>query len=387
MDELQQYREEIDRIDRQMVELFRQRMAVTGQVGQYKLERGIPVLDAVRERQVLQDKARLVEGDLRPGVTTLFQTIMSISRRQQRDLTRERADNPGVPRFVQALSQMREPIQNPRVVFQGEPGAYSEQACVNFFGEGVQATGLPQFEDTFLALKEGRADYAVLPIENSSTGAIRQIYDLLSEYDFFLVGETTVKVDHCLMALPGATLDTITHVYSHEQGLLQSAKFLGRYPHWRPMTQSDTAGSAKMVAESGDLTKAALCSARAAQIYGLNILVCPTNDTPHNTTRFVVVSPQVELREGADKISTVFLLPHEAGSLHEILTIFAVHGLNMVKLESRPLPQHSWEYMFFLEFTGNLNTPEIADVLHELSQTTGDFRVLGNFVSNLEEEA
>ena len=189
MDELQQYREEIDRIDRQMVELFRQRMAVTGQVGQYKLERGIPVLDAQRERQVLQDKARLVEGDLRPGVTTLFQTMMSISRRQQRDLTRERADNPGVPRFVQALSRMREPIQNPRVVFQGEPGAYSEQACVNFFGEGVQATGLPQFEDTFVALKEGRADYAVLPIENSSTGAIRQIYDLLSEYDFFLVGE------------------------------------------------------------------------------------------------------------------------------------------------------------------------------------------------------
>ena len=316
MDELQQYREEIDRIDRQMVELFRQRMAVTGQVGQYKLERGIPVLDAQRERQVLQDKARLVDGDLRPGVTTLFQTMMSISRRQQRDLTRERADNPGVPRFVQALSQIREPIQNPRVVFQGEPGAYSEQACVNFFGEGVQATGLPQFEDTFLALKEGRADYAVLPIENSSTGAIRQIYDLLSEYDFFLVGETTVKVDHCLMALPGATLDTITHVYSHEQGLLQSAKFLSRYPHWRPMTQSDTAGSAKMVAESGDPTKAALCSARAAQIYGLNILVCPTNDNPHNTTRFVVVSPQVELREGADKISTVFLLPHEAGSLH-----------------------------------------------------------------------
>ena len=387
MDELQQYREEIDRIDRQMVELFRQRMAVTAQVGQYKLERGIPVLDAVRERQVLQDKAQLVEGDLRPGVTTLFQTMMSISRRQQRDLTKERADNPGVPRFVQALSRMREPIQHPRVVFQGEPGAYSEQACINFFGEGVQATGLPQFEDTFLALKEGRADYAVLPIENSSTGAIRQIYDLLSEYDFFLVGETTVKVDHCLMALPGATLDTITHVYSHEQGLFQSEKFLNAHPHWKQVPQADTAGSAQMVAQSGDLTKAALCSARAAQIYGLNILAGPTNDNPHNTTRFVVVSPQVELREGADKISTVFLLPHEAGSLHEILTIFAVHGLNMVKLESRPLPQHSWEYMFFLEFTGNLNTPEIADVLHELSQTTGDFRVLGNFVSNLEEEA
>lgn len=385
MDELQQYREEIDHIDRQMVELFRQRMAVTARVGQYKLERGIPVLDAARERQVLQDKARLVDGDLRPGVTTLFETLMSISRRQQRDLTKERANNPGLPRFVQALSGVRAPVEQPRVVFQGVAGAYSEQACVNFFGEAVQATGLPQFEDAFVALKEGRADYAVLPIENSSTGAIRQIYDLLAQYEFFIVGETTVKVDHCLMALPGATLDTITHVYSHEQGLLQSAKFLSEHPNWHQVPQWDTAGSAQVVAASGDVTKAALCSARAAKLYGLNVLVCPTNDNPHNTTRFVVVSPRMELRNGADKISTVFLLPHEAGSLHEILTIFAVHGLNMVKLESRPLPRHSWEYMFFLEFTGNLNTPDIADVLHELSQTTGDFRVLGNFVSNLEE--
>lgn len=384
MDELEKLRGEIDGIDRQLVELFRQRMAVTAQVGQYKLERGLPVLDAARERQVLQNKAQLVDGELRPGVTTLFQTIMSISRRQQRDMTRERADNPGLPRFVQALSGVRTPVEHPRVVFQGEPGAYSEQACVNFFGEGVQATGLPQFEDTFVALKEGRADYAVLPIENSSTGAIRQIYDLLAQYDFFLVGETTVKVDHCLMALPGATLDTITHVYSHEQGLMQSVRFLKQHPHWRQVPQSDTAGSAKMVAASGDITRAALCSARAAQIYGLNILVRGTNDSSLNTTRFMVVSPRMELRDGADIISTAFLLPHEAGSLHEILTIFAVHGLNLVKLESRPLPQHSWEYMFFLEFTGNLNSPEIADVLHELSQTTGDFRVLGNFVSNLE---
>lgn len=384
MDELHQLRADIDRIDRQMVELFRQRMAVTARVGQYKLERGLPVLDAERERQVLQNKAQLVEEELRGGVTTLFQTIMSISRRQQRDLTGERADNPGLPRLMQAMASIRPPVAQPRVVYQGVPGAYSEQACLNFFGQGVQATGLEQFEDAFAALKEGKADYAVLPIENSSTGAIRQIYDLLTQYECFMVGETTVKVEHCLMALPGATLDTITHVYSHEQGLFQSEQFLNRHPHWKRVPQADTAGSAQMVAHSGDLTRAAIGSARAAQLYGLNILARGINHNIHNTTRFVVVSPHMELREGADKISTVFLLPHQAGSLHEILTIFAIHGLNMVKLESRPLPQRSWEYMFFLEFTGNLNTPDIADVLHELSQTTGDFRVLGNFVSNLE---
>ena len=385
MEDLQALREQIDQIDRQMVELFRRRMAVTRQVGLYKLERGLPVLDQARERQVLENKALLVEEELRGGVITLFQSIMSISRRQQRDLTREGADNPGLARYQAARAGVRTPVENPRVVYQGVPGAYSEQACLNFFGPQVQARGLEQFEDAFVALRDGGADYAVLPIENSSTGAIRQIYDLLTQYQFFIVGETTVKVEHCHMALPGASLDTITHVYSHEQGLFQSEQFLNRYPHWHRVPQADTAGSAQMVAQSGDLTKAAICSARAAQLYGLNILARGVNHTSHNTTRFVVVSPKMELREGADKISTVFLLPHEAGSLHQILTIFAVHGLNMVKLESRPLPERSWEYMFFLEFTGNLNTPETGQVLHELAQTTGDFRVLGNFVSNLEE--
>ena len=231
--------------------------------------------------------------------------------------------------------------------------------------------------------RDGRADYAVLPIENSSTGAIRHIYDLLSQYEYFIVGETTVRVEHCLMALPGATLDTITHVYSHEQGLFQCEQYLAAHPGWRTVPQADTAGSAQMVASSRDMTKAAICSERAAQLYGLNILARGINHNSRNTTRFVVVSPWMELREGADKISTMFLLPHEAGSLHEILTIFAVRGLNLVKLESRPLPERSWEYLFFLEFNGHLDQQITAGVLHELAQTTGDFRVLGNFQSNL----
>ena len=383
MDELQSLRQEIDVIDRQMVELFRQRMDVTRRVGEYKAAKGIPVLDQERERQVLQNKGELAGEELRPAVITLYQTVMSLSRRQQRDLLHERADNPGLQRYLDTRAGIRPPVDNPRVVYQGVPGAYSEQACINFFGAGVNAEGLEQFEDCFRAVKEGRADYAVVPIENSSTGAIRQIYDLLTQYECSMVGETTVKVEHCLMAPKGASLDTITHVYSHEQGLFQCEQYLNRYPHWHRVPQADTAGSAQMVASSGDITKAAICSARAAGLYGLDILAHAINHNTHNTTRFVVVSPNMELREGADKISTVFLLPHEAGSLHEILTIFAVHGLNMVKLESRPVPEHSWEYMFFLEFNGHLDEDVTADVLHELAQTTGDFRVLGNFKSNL----
>ena len=386
MDELQNLRREIDAIDRELVELFRRRMDVTARVGEYKRANGIPVLDQERERQVLRNKGELAGEELRPAAVTLFQTIMALSRRQQRDLMGRGPDNPGVLRWQEAQSGARQPIPAPRVAYQGVPGAYSEQAAVNFFGPDTATEGLEQFEDCFLALREGRADYAVLPIENSSTGAIRQIYDLLTQYECYMVGETTVKVEHCLMAPKGATLDTITHVYSHEQGLFQCERYLNAHPNWKQVPQADTAGSARMVAGSGDLTKAAICSERAAELYGLNILARAINHNSRNTTRFVVVSPRLELRPGADKISTLFVLPHEAGSLHEVLTVFAVHGLNMVKLESRPLPRRSWEYMFFLEFTGRPGDPAVGDALHELAQTTGEFRVLGWFPSNLEKE-
>ncbi len=384
MDDLQSLRRDIDAIDRQLVELFRRRMDVTRRVGEYKRERGIPVLDPERERQVLQNKGELAGESLRPAIVTLFQTVMALSRRQQRDLMGQGVDNPGVRRWHEAQAARRRPVPAPRVVYQGVPGAYSEQAALDFFGEGVDAAGLEQFEDCFLALREGRADYAVLPIENSSTGAIRQIYDLLTQYECYMVGETTVRVEHCLMAPKGATLDTITHVYSHEQGLFQCERYLNAHPGWKQVPQADTAGSAQMVADSGDITKAAICSERAAELYGLTILAHAINHNSRNTTRFVVVSPKLELRPGADKISTLFVLPHEVGSLHEVLTVFAVHGLNMVKLESRPMPDRSWEYMFFLEFTGAPGDPAVGDALHELAQTTGEFRVLGWFRSNLD---
>ena len=270
-------------------------------------------------------------------------------------------------------------MANPRVVYQGEPGAYSEEAAAGFFGEGVQSRGLAWFDDVFEALARGEADYAMLPIENSSTGSIRQVYDLLAQYDFSLVGEWQVKVEHCLAVLPGVKLEDIETVYSHEQGLMQCDRFLDRHPVWKRVPTLDTAGSAKQVKETGDRTAAAICSKRAAKLYGLDILACPINHNTANFTRFVAVSPRLELREGRDKIGAVFTLPHQAGSLHEILTIFAVSGLNLVKLESRPIPDRGWEYRFFVEFSGDLTAPGMDGVLHELSQLSADFRVLGNF--------
>ena len=384
MSELDTLRGAIDEIDRQIVSLFERRMAVTKQVGEYKQSVGIPVLDAKREREVIAKKMEcLTNSELMTDITLLYETIMGISRRQQRRLVQE-GDDPAYTRIMRDIADARQPVENPRVVYQGEPGAYSEMAAINFFGEGVHAVGLKQFQDVFAAIKNGEADYGVLPIENTSTGAIRQIYDLLTEYDCHMVGETTVKVTHCLMALPGTKLEDIRTVYSHEQGLFQCEGFLNKHKNWKQVAQEDTAGSAKMVAERGDLTKAAICSKRSADIYGLEILAEAINNNAENTTRFVVVAPKMELRSGRDKISTCFSVPHQSGSLHEILTIFAVHGLNMVRLESRPVQGHNFEYMFFLEFTGDLTSEEMPAVLRELTQSTDGFRIFGNFVTNLE---
>ena len=380
MNDLEEYRRRIDAIDAQLVQLFLRRMEVTWKVGEYKKANGLPVLDSGREKEVIAAKTALTGDPARKAdVAALYESIMAISRRQQRKLVREGSEDRGYARWLKALEDRRSPVERPRVVYQGEPGCYSEEAAAGFFGERVESKGLPWFDDVFAALSRGEADYAMLPIENSSTGSIRQVYDLLAQYDFSLVGEWQVKVEHCLAALPGVKLEDIKTVYSHEQGLMQCDKFLDGHRDWARVPVLDTAGSAKQVSETGDRAVAAICSRRAAKLYGLEELAFPINHNAANVTRFVAVSPRLELREGRDKISAVFSLPHQSGSLHEILTIFAVQGLNLQKLESRPILGRGWEYLFFLDFTGDLTAPGMDGVLHELSQLSADFRILGNF--------
>lgn len=380
MDELHVLRDEIDNIDAQITELFSRRMAVTQKVGEYKLARGMKVLDSAREAEVLAKKTALVADDLKADVTTLYETIMTISRRQQRRLVVE--DDPWYNELRAALSAARAPLDAPRVLYQGEEGAYAEQAAVDFFGEDCARRHVPAWEDIFLALRAGEADYGVLPIENSSTGSINQVYDLLSKYGAYIVGEQTIRVSHCLLAPAGATPDTIREVCSHEQGLLQCEDYLAQYPDWKRCALANTAAAAKLVAQSGDITKAAIGSRRCAALYGLNVLAEDINSNAENYTRFVVVAPVMELRQGRDKISALFTLSHKSGTLYRILTVFAAAGLNMMKLESRPIPGRSWEYRFFVDFTGDLTADGMEEVLRELSQSSETFRVLGNYKSN-----
>ena len=381
MSELNGLREAIDALDARLTELFLQRMELTRRVGEYKRAHGIPVLDPQREREVLAQKTALVaDPALRDDVAALYEAIMGISRRQQRRLVNE-AGNQDYARIRGAMDGARAPLEHPRVLYQGEPGAYADEAAARFFGEDLPRSHVGTWEEVFQALQRGEADYGVVPIENSSTGSINQVYDLLAQYGHSIVGEQTVKVDHCLAAPAGARLDGVTTVYSHEQGLLQCAGFLkGR--GWTCVPRLNTAESAQFVARSGSPGQAAVCSPRAARLYSLEILAEHISDSDSNDTRFVVVSPVMERREGSDKVSVLFRLPHRAGSLHELLTVFAVNGLNLLKLESRPILGRSWEYRFFADFSGDLTAPGMDGALLELFQTAEQLRVLGNYRSS-----
>ena len=258
MTELEAYRREIDAIDGELTRLFLRRMEVTGRVGAYKQAHGLPVLDAAREKDVLARKAELAEGQAaKADVTALYETILGLSRRQQRKLVTEAGDE-GYARIRAALAGARPPLTQPRVLYQGVPGAYAEEATALFFGEERPRQAAETWEEVFLALREGRADYGVVPIENSSTGSISQVYDLLAKYGHYIVGEQVVKVEHCLLAPQGATLDTVREVYSHEQGLRQCADFLKAHPAWKGIARLNTAEAGRYVAGSGDVTTAAI---------------------------------------------------------------------------------------------------------------------------------
>ena len=299
-------------------------------------------------------------------------------------------------RYLETARKIRDVVNHPRVAFAGKRGAYAEVAAKQFFGDTASIIPHASFEDVFKSITGGGADYGVLPIENSSTGAIAAVYDLFARYRAVIVGETAVAIRHCLMALPDASLDTIKNVYSHEQGFYQSREYLSAHPGWQCVPYHNTAVAAHMVAKSGDLSFAAIAGRQAAELYGLNILAENINSSDVNTTRFVIISPMPEIRPGANKISIAFTLPHTRGVLYRLLGIFAEQGLNLCKIESRPLPDAPWEYRFYLDFltdpsdaydaeneTAESEEDVIAymDLLRRVIAETGSFDYLGYYPS------
>jgi chorismate mutase/prephenate dehydratase len=376
MRDLKEIRADIDKIDEQIIHLFEKRMDCAGEVAEYKIGTDKPVLDRTRERAKIARSMALVQNpQYNNAVEELFMQLMSLSRRYQYSIIK--SVDSYIPSHYQVVDEL--PItKDTKVVYQGIPGAYQEEAMVKFFGEEVQNFSVKEFKNVLEALDAGEADYGILPIENTSAGTVSGIYDLLLEHDVFVVGEEQVACKHMLAGLPGTDLSEVTTVFSHPQALMQCDEFINCYS-WGKSNALNTAVAAKKIADDGIKRHMCICSERAAKLYGLQIYAREINRESNNCTRFVIFSKEKIFRKDAKKLSVSFSLPHEIGSLHGILGHFMFNGVNMTNLESRPLPNRQWEYGFYIDVLGNLMDPEVENAIKGIREEVNDFKVLGNF--------
>ena len=376
MESLEVLREKLDSIDDQIAALYEQRMNVCGQVGEYKVKAGRKVFDRQREKEKLADVASKVSGDFnKKGIQELYQQLMSMSRKLQYRQLVEAGALGRLP-FIQINDLDK---QNARVVFQGTEGAYGQAAMQQFFGENVNSFHVRTFREAMESIEEGAADYAVLPIENSTAGPVIEMYDLLDEFENYIVAETILPVVHTLSGLPGAKLTDIKRVYSKTEALMQTSRFLDEHSDWQRISVVNTAIAAKKVLEENDISQAAVCSSYAAKVHGLSVLVDGINDDDDNSTRFIVVTNQKVFLKDASKISIRFELPHQSGSLYGILSHFIYNDLNMTKIESRPIKGRPWEYCFFVDFEGNLEDPAVKNAIRGLREESQNLKILGNY--------
>lgn len=373
--DLSELRVQIDAIDKDIVELYERRMDICRQVAEYKIENGKKVFDKVREEEKIARVKSLTHNAFNSvGIQELFEQIMSMSRKLQYQLLAEKGALGKLP-FI-AVDKLDQ--EGARVVFQGAEGAYSQAAMRQYFGDKISSMHVDTFRDAMAAIEEGSADFAVLPIENSTAGIVSEIYDLLVEYENYIVGEQIIKIEHCLLGLPGTKLEEIHTVYSHPQSLMQSARFLSEHD-WKQISMQNNAFAARKVAEEQDRSQAAIASAYAGETYGLEVLKRGVNQSSNNSTRFIIVTNQKIFKKDAKKISICFEVPHESGSLYHMLSHFIYNGLNICKIESRPIEDRTWEYRFFLDFEGNLSDSAVKNALRGLRDEARNMKILGNY--------
>ncbi len=374
--DLRELREQIDEIDAKLVELYEDRMKVSDQIADYKISTGKKVFDREREKEKIRAVKELTHSEFNSiGVEELFSQIMSMSRKLQYQKLAQKGASLRLP-FIQIDSLNKD---TSRVCYQGAEGAYSELATKKFFGDNVNCFHVDSFRDAFGALEDGSADYAVLPIENSTAGIVSEVYDLLTEYENFIVGEQIIEIRHCLLGLPGAKLSDINTVYSHPQSLMQSARFLSEHSGIKQVSMKNNAFAARKVSQDKDITQGAIAGENAAKIYGLEVIQEGINQADANSTRFIVVTNQKVFLKDAKKISLCLEIPHEAGSLYHIMSHFIYNNLNMTKIESRPIEDRNWEYRFFIDFDGNLEDSAVKNALRGLREEAKVMKILGNY--------
>ena len=376
MDGLDGWRSKIDEIDYEIIKLFQERMALVANIAKYKEENNLPIFQEDREKKVIEKNLKYVTNDdMKEYAEEFIHDLMNVSKKYQcKKVFSERNTNLDVKEC-----RDKKDVDSFKIGYGGVEGAFSEEALIKYFGDKVKKVNYEQFEWVFEALKEDKIDYGVLPIENSSAGVVNDVYDLLRKYGFYIIGEEYISISQHLLGLKGTDISDIKEVYSHPQGLQQSSNFLKTYEDWRKIPYHNTALAAKLVSEGNDTTKVAIASERAANIYNLEILQRNINNEESNKTRFIVIGKELENSE--DKISIIFKLENKVGTLFNVLKFVNDYGLNMLKIESRPVGNEPWEYYFYLDFQGNLQDDKVKDVLTLIEKNSSYFRLLGAYKS------
>lgn len=376
--ELDALRERINKIDDQIVALFVERMQTAAKIAEEKAEKKLPVQDMRREKAVLQRVMEKAGEEFEVYAGKLYQTMFDISRSYQAGLLT--TETP----LSRAIA---ESIRTPRLEFpkkavvacQGVEGSYAEKACNRLFAM-PSTMYFNNFESVFNAVEKGFCQYGVLPIENSSAGSVTEVYDLMVRHKFYIVRGLKLHISHSLLAKPGVRLEDIREIISHEQALQQCSRFLKSMPDIKVTVFENTASAAKYVAESGRTDIAAISSPDCARLYGLNALQDDVQNNGNNFTRFICIAKDMEIFAGSNKVSLMLSVAHRPGSLHEMIGKVSCKGLNLCKLESRPIPEKDFEFRFYFDIDASVFSPEVVTVLKDMEQAADTFSFLGCYL-------
>lgn len=377
MVDLSESRKKIDEIDNQIVELFKERMGVAADVAEFKKANGRQPMDESRERALLTRVSEMAGDEFAGYTRRLYSMIMEISRAYQQNIINPECEHvfnvenalENTPKVFPALAT---------VACQGVEGAYSQIAATKFF-EVPSITYCKTFENVFQAVENGECQYGVLPIENSTAGSVQMTYDLMIKYDFSIVKSLRLKVDHNLMVKPGTKISDIKEIISHQQAISQCADYLKKFEGVKVTAVKNTAMAAQAVAESGRSDIAALSSRSCADIYGLEMLEKSVQDQGNNFTRFICFSKKLEIYPGADRTSIMMIIDHKPGALYRILSRFYALGINLLKIESVPIPDRNFEFMFYFDVEASVYSPEFRTLLSEFEYQSEEFKYLGTY--------
>ena len=374
---LDELRVEIDKIDKSLVELFAKRMDIAADIAAYKKENGLPVLDATREREKINALMELAPDRFEEHIHSLYSLIFELSRSYQNKILGSANE---LPRVIEAAIENTPNLFPPKalVACQGVEGAYSQQACEKLF-RMPNVMYFRSFEGVFSAVEKGLCQYAVIPLENSTAGSVNMVYDLMMRHNFRIVRSTRLKVDHNLMAKRGTEISDIKEVFSHEQAISQCSEFLKSLPDVKVTCVENTAMAASMVAKSERKDVAALCAHSCANLYNLDTLKEAVQNQANNYTRFICISRNLEIYPGADRTSLMMVLPHRPGSLYKVLSRFYALGINLNKLESRPLPGREFEFMFYFDLDTSVYSPQFMQLMGEIESISETFSYLGSY--------